>query len=101
MMAKPFFSPAASPWSFLLAAAFFLLPVEHGHAWPHMTQQRMPSGRLTACFCDIWAGKFTKLVNSGTVAFWYFSISPWNFEGIGGFMGTHFRFDWVMSIGDI
>ena len=53
----------------------FLFPDEQGQACPHMTQQRMPSGRLTACFCDMWAGKLTRLVNSGTCAVFTFSMS--------------------------
>jgi hypothetical protein len=32
---------------------FFLVPDEQGQACPHMTQQRIPSGRLTDCFWDM------------------------------------------------
>ncbi len=80
----------------LLVSFLALFPLEHGQPLPHMTQQRTPSGRLLVCFCDMCAGKLTKLVNSGTGDLAVLSISPWNLDGIGGFKGTHFLLDIAM-----
>jgi hypothetical protein len=108
MMAYPLLSPMRSCPLLLLGARpcspppclpvhfFVLFPDEHWQALPHMTQQRMPSGRLPVCFWDMWAGKLTKLVNSGTSDLDAFSMSPWNLDGIGGFKGTHFLLDCAM-----
>lgn len=77
----------------ILSPFFCFPPWEQGHAWPHMTQQRIPSGTFGGCFWFMWPGKFTKLLNSGICASLYFSMFPWNLAGTGGLWGSHLRLD--------
>ena len=60
-------SPSSSIRTDVHSNFLFLFEAEPGHAWPHMTQQRIPSSNddFVAVMCK---GKLTSDVNSGTGA---------------------------------